>query len=418
MPTKSTSDDTHSNRKPQLDVVLIQLSSQRPSDVWRGMEQIRQLLKGNPEDREVYGLLLDAVQKNHDLRGQVRNLLIEMTQNDSKVAEQALLQLPSGIPDLLADADDAYYAGEYEKSIQLYRQILRLEPQNTQAKEHMAKAILKRDTGESPTDIPRAAQQYYRRARSYMAAREAVTALNLLSAAIEAAQAKGMKYPEAEAALNDVNNLVLADEYLNKAKDAQRKRKRKNAIELYEKALRLDPTNTDIRKKIRAQRVMLNIWWGILIPFLAVVLFGYRYFSTLPTITPTLSSSVTATSMVASTTPAIQTTVTRTSVTNTDMPSPTSTITLTPHPTFTETLSPTVTESVLGIGYINKAVASIWEEPNSGFLGQLNLKQPLTLLEEIKVSGDTWYRCRWEINDESYEGWILEDNINFGPPPP
>src|SRR5262245_55021621 len=104
---------THTNsgkHKSELDAILIQLSSQMPSDVWRGKEQVRQWLKEDPEDRDVYALLVNAAQKNRNLRDDVRNIIVEMLQNGSKAAEQAILSLPSGIDGILADADDAYYA--------------------------------------------------------------------------------------------------------------------------------------------------------------------------------------------------------------------------------------------------------------------------------------------------------------------
>jgi hypothetical protein len=109
MSGKTNPGKTPNKRKSQLDAVLIQLSSQRPSDVWRGMEQARQWLKEDTEDKDVYGLLLDAVQKNRDLREQVRNLLTEMMQGGSQSAEKAILALPSSLTDFIADADDAYY---------------------------------------------------------------------------------------------------------------------------------------------------------------------------------------------------------------------------------------------------------------------------------------------------------------------
>ncbi len=239
---------TSANRRI-LDTVLIQLKSQRPSDIWRGMDQVRQWLAEDPENRDVYGLLLDAVQENRDLRDQVRTILLEMIQKGSTSANEAMVKLPSGIQDLLADADDFYYAGEWERAIQLYKQVLKLEPENARAKDHIAKAEIKRLTGETASGLPRAAEQYYRRARSFIAARDVVTAMNLLSAAIEAARAKQMKYPEAEEALNDMNALLLADEFRQKAKIAISNEKWRDAMEMYSKASTLDPTNEIIQKE-------------------------------------------------------------------------------------------------------------------------------------------------------------------------
>ena len=98
-----------------------------------------------------------------------------------------------------------------------------------------------------------------------------------------------------------------------------------------------------------------------------------------------------------------------------------STPSLTPSPsktsTPTQTLTPTPTEISLGVGYINKATASILEEPNGRLIEKLELNHPLTLLEKKEVSNSNWYRCRWNNNGIIYEGWVFADNITFGPAP-
>ncbi|MDL1910510.1 tetratricopeptide repeat protein [Chloroflexi bacterium CFX6] len=455
-------------RKSQLDAVLIQLSSQRPSDVWRGMEQARQWLKEDPEDKDVYGILLDAVQKNRELREQVRALFFEMIQNGSQSAEKAMLALPSSLQDFLADADDAYYAAEYERAIQLYRQVLKLDPENARARDHIAKAEIKRITGESATGLPRAAEQYYRRARSYLAARDVVTAMNLLKAAIETAQAKGIKYSEAEEALINMQNLIVADEFRKKAKAALKDNKAKEALELYNKALALDSTNELMKKEFESlqkllqaettlrKQGILKIFTPIsrlqsavedarlamdsdnplltyverqigqirllritgLVFLLAIVILPLYFngnfaglFTPAMTSAPSPTGAPTNTVEVIPTFTEVQTTA---STPVTDTPEME---TNTPPPAFTETFTSTPTESILGVGYINKQVASAWKEPNAGLLGTLSLNTPLTLLEEREVSGSRWYRCRWEVGGIPQEGWILGGNITFGPPP-
>ena len=457
-------------RKTQLDATLIQLSSQRPSDVWRGMDQARQWLRENPEDKDVYGLLLDAVQKNRELRERVRNLFFEMIQNGSQSAEKAILALPSSVQDFLADADDAYYAAEYDRALQLYRQVLKLDPENTRAKDHIAKAEIKRITGESATGLPRAAEQYYRRARSYLAARDVITAMNLLKAAIETAQAKGIKYSEAEETLGNMQNLLVADEFRQKAKDALKDNKSKEALELYNKALALDSTNELIKKEfenlrdllqaeaklkkqnilkiftpisslqstVEAARLVMDFnnplltyiekqlsqiklfrvtGFFLLLIIITVPLYLSGnisgIFSPIPTYnTPASAEASTSTPEPEPTHTQVVPTDTLAPITNTP-----ETATDTPQPSPTETLSPTPTEMVLGTGYINKGVASAWEEPGLGLIGQLNLNQPLILLEKRDVADSAWYKCRWELNGVTQEGWILGGNITFGPAP-
>ena len=456
-------------RKSQLDAVLIQLSSQRPSDVWRGMEQARQWLKEDTEDKDVYGLLLDAVQKNRDLREQVRNLLTEMMQGGSQSAEKAILALPSSLTDFIADADDAYYGAEYERAINLYRQVLKLDPENAHAKDHIAKAEIKRITGETASGLPRVAEQYYRRARSYIAARDVITAMNLLNAAIEAAQAKNIKYIEAEEALNNMNNLLLADDFRQKAKTALNENRWNDALESYNKALTLDPANeltkreleslqdllrteTALKKRgvmrvfmpisklqntVEAARIVMNSGNPLLsyiekqlsqirlfratsiILLLIIIIFPLYYnddirglFAPVLAETPIISTA-TYTSEVVPTNTEQQATesiiITNTQTINTD----------TPTPTPTETLTPTPTEVILGTGYINKGIASTWDAPNGKLIERLSLNHPLTILEQKTIATNfLWYRCRWENNGITHEGWILAEYITFGSPPP
>lgn len=419
---------THTNsgkHKSELDAILIQLSSQMPSDVWRGKEQVRQWLKEDPEDRDVYALLVNAAQKNRNLRDDVRNIIVEMLQNGSKAAEQAILSLPSGIDGILADADDAYYAAEYDRAIQLYEQVLRLNPENPRAKEHLEKAKNNQASGETVSGLPRPAEQYYRRARSLIAARDYLAAVNLLEQAIEAAKAKGMSYPEAEEELQHMQNLLLAKEYLDKAKTALENKQRKEALDYYEKASNVDPSNKAIQRLINEQRGRLKneamiTWAGIAVAILVVGVVLFSFVTQRPPVTPTLIPPVvTQTPMTNLVTPA--------TISNTDIPLATSTpaqqitvevtVTNSITPTLTLTLTPVPTESIVGVGFINKAVASTWKEPNSGLIERLTLNHPLTLLEKRIEGQDIWYKCRWESNGVIQEGWILADYITFGAAP-
>ena len=450
--------------KRQLDAVFVQLRSQRPSDVWRGMDQVRRWLSEDSENRDVYGVLLDAVQESRELREQVRSLLYEMEQKGSKSAREALSNLPSGVQDFSVDANDAYYAGEYERAIQLYRQVLKLDPNNAHAKDHIAKAEIKRRTGETASGLPRPAEQYYRRARSYIAARDVVTAMNLLSAAIEAARAKKMKYPEAEEALNNMNNLLLADDYKQKARIALQNEQWKEALDDYGKALALDPTDEVVRKEsdslqnlLEAERLvqsgrisalfaplgkwentlsaarlfinpksrliklvekeinqikLLRVFSGVLL-FIGVIGLSYWGIPKIFASEPLSTSTPTATISALTETPTAPAATPTQPIEITGSPSITETPTITP----TETPSPTNTQLILGFGYINKATASAWQQPNSTLIERLGLYKVLTLLERIEVGGSVWYRCTWEKDGTTIEGWILADNISFGPPP-
>lgn len=459
-------EQSEKNRNPKYDAVLIQLSSQRPSDVWRGMEQVRQWLKEDLENRDVYGLLLDAVQANRDLlRDKIRSLFTEMMEKGSESAKEALSSLPTGIQDLLADADDVYYAAEYERAIKLYRQVIKLDLENVRAKDQLAKAELMRITGESAGDLPRAAEQFYRRARSYIAARDVVAAVNLLTAAIEAAQAKNKKYPDAEQALSGMHNLITAEEFKTKAYVALDKAKWKEAIDHYEKALTLDPINPITKKELESLQNLLEVeiqlkstgvskyfasisrWQSIMNSakivfntenaliksldkqlrkilwtryltlaalFLGITVFLFFIRSTLfpPLLQPPTTSTNTlqATASTSIDTNSISTFEPTLAIT--------ATFTETPTVTLTETSTLTPTQASLGTGYIIKAFVSSWEVPNERFIESLGLYQPVTVLEKEEVAGSTWYRCSWTNKDGlAREGWILGQYITFGIPP-
>ena len=126
--------------------------------------------------------------------------------------------------------------------------------------------------------------------------------------------------------------------------------------------------------------------------------------------TPAVISTVTDTPEVISTNTEQQATepviATNTQVINTN----------TPQPTPTETLTPT--EVILGVGYINKGIASTWDAPNGVLIEKLTLNHPLTILEKKDVAQSTWYRCRWVSNGTTREGWVLAEYVTFGTPPP
>jgi tetratricopeptide (TPR) repeat protein len=227
------------------------LRSQSASDILRGMSQARYFLQENPEDGQVYEILLDAVQENHDIRDKVLNLFLEMVQKGAKVAEDAISVFPSSVEDLLADADDAYYAAEYGRAIQIYIQVLRRAPDHARAMEYLTKAeTAQQDAGNLILGLPREAVQYFRRARSYLTAKDFLLAIKSLSAAVETAQAKGMAYPEAEELLKTADDYLTAEQYNEKANSALQKKQWGTFWDLYNRAILIHPQNHVIKRLI------------------------------------------------------------------------------------------------------------------------------------------------------------------------
>jgi hypothetical protein len=83
----------------------------------------------------------------------------------------------------------------------------------------------------------------------------------------------------------------------------------------------------------------------------------------------------------------------------------------------TNTPSPTPTVTTLGIGYVSKALITVWDNPNGKFVDRLGLYQIVTILDIKDVSGSIWLKCSWEFNAVISEGWILSEYIVFGTPP-
>jgi cellulose biosynthesis protein BcsQ len=194
----------------RLRAVRLQLQSSLPSEIWRALEQVRKWLKEDPENGDIYNLLLDAVQENPDIQEVVHDLIEKETITGSKAATKALNELPLSIQKLTADADDAYYATEYDQAINLYTKILQLEPSNEHAHIQLAKAQANRidKTNKSTKNLPREAVQWYRQARSYIAANDIEAATTFLSAAVEAAREQDVRFSEAEDLLVALQNIT------------------------------------------------------------------------------------------------------------------------------------------------------------------------------------------------------------------
>lgn len=259
-------------RANRLGALRIQLRSQLPSDFRRGLSQARQWLQADPEDAEIYNLLLEIAAENPALKEEIHNLVVNYSKRGSQTATQVLRGIenlsdgkevsPDQKPtnqanlstDLMSDADDAYYAAEFEKAVRLYRQVLATDPNNLRARQQLEKAEINRISQNTKASFPREAMQYYRRARSYIAARDTHSAIGMLVAAIEAAQAQGMKFPEAEDLLLNQQYMLTAVEYIGQAEKAIQDNDWDNALDLYERALRIDPDD----QRTKGARVQLQ----------------------------------------------------------------------------------------------------------------------------------------------------------------
>jgi tetratricopeptide (TPR) repeat protein len=236
-------------REMQLKAVQILLLSERSSDNWRAMRQINKWLQENLEDEEVYELLISVVQENDSLIDEVHSILNEMTRKGSRFALEALQIIPVSVQKLTNWADKNYYSADYEEAIKLYRRILSVEPDNQHAQLYINKAKLKKTELDASglvgnnniLDIPSDAVQYYRRACSYIAAADYSYAYYSLEAAIETAKANGIFYRDAKIKLNIVQQILAVNELREKVHLAINLEQWKEAMEICDKALLLEP---------------------------------------------------------------------------------------------------------------------------------------------------------------------------------
>ena len=78
--------------------------------------------------------------------------------------------------------------------------------------------------------LPARAMQYYRQVRSYLAAEDYQSAIENLNSALEIAQSHGQNFPEAEALLEMINNLLIADKSRENVKDAMKDERWEDAL--------------------------------------------------------------------------------------------------------------------------------------------------------------------------------------------
>lgn len=403
-------------RDKQLNAMQIQLRSQRASDILRGMAQVRKWLQENPEDRQIYEILLDAVQENHEIRERVRDLFLEMMQKGSKRAEEAISILPSTAKDLLADADDAYYAAEYSRAVQLYLQVLKRVPDHKRAKEHLAKAkSAQQDAGDMILGLPRDAAQYYRRARSYLAASDFLLAIKSLNAAVEAAQVRGMNYPDAEELLKTAQDSLIADEYKQKANLALEKERWREAFEYIDKGLALKLADVAIKKELESLQILLSAELDL------------RKFGTFKVFAPLEQIRIaqkTAKSVVSPDNPLLSLVAKQLTLINririgciivlvilgfVSIPFLNQKFvaySITPIPTKILVTTPPSSSQMPDIYGFTTEYVQTYSAPNGRWIGFIEKNQFVTILARQTVGIDTWYFCQWEIDGVVNQGWV------------
>ena len=110
--------------------------------------------------------------------------------------------------ELPAKADHHYYAAEYSQAINLYEEILALNPFNSHAIDYLGRAYIGFMGKKTEERIPREAVQSFRRAHSFIALGNWDIAAKILVMAVEASHNQGVTFSEAEDLLSRVNRQI------------------------------------------------------------------------------------------------------------------------------------------------------------------------------------------------------------------
>jgi hypothetical protein len=307
------------------------------------------------------------------------------------------------------------------------------------------------------TGLPYDAVQYFRRARSYIAAKDYVYANNWLQLAVEAARKAGVIYVDAEQLLTNVQDILAVDEVKKQVNPLLEEGQWEKALGIYAEAFAQHPANLLMKKEldgldglVHAEvrlrnkgffRLFTNLFRlravldstkdiikpnnplysfvrqqynqirsvqiGSVFVLLVVALFSSISIAKLirPLEPPPIITVTTAPAFVPSVIPT-QSIVTQTS---------TLAVTTTPSIIPTDALVPTPTLIILGYGKLENYYFKPFDQPNKNILTDVTVQrnQFLTILAKEMNGGALWYKCAWEADGVVYQGWILADRITI-----
>lgn len=173
----------------------------------------------------------------------------------------------ANINKLIENADNAYYATEYDKAIKLYKQVLDIDVDNKHARQQLRKSEINRSSKDAnPSDLPVEALQYYKRSRSLIMAGDLTEAKRLLKRAIQSAENAGVDFVDAERLMENLLDALKAAEFRKKALDELDTQHWAKAEVNLTAAHDLDPTDgvtkilmEHLKSLLRAQQLINNL---------------------------------------------------------------------------------------------------------------------------------------------------------------
>jgi tetratricopeptide (TPR) repeat protein len=152
------------------------------------------------------------------------------------------------VKELIKKADNAYYAAEYDRAIQLYREVLDLDPKNEHSKRQLKKAKFKRPLKRVRSeDLPVKALQFYKRSRSFITVGDLPEAKNLLKRAIDIAEEAGVDFANAKDLLRNIQAALKAEEFKKKAIEQLDTQQWTKSAASLSSAISLDPTDDEVQ---------------------------------------------------------------------------------------------------------------------------------------------------------------------------
>lgn len=180
--------------------------------------------------------------------------------------------------DKLASARRKFYAGEYYDAIDILSEVLRVEPNNQEARDRITQAEDNIKRGFVPdTRVPFEARVAYGRATSLERAKKYEEAKEFYNKALEEGRKGGPElanWPSAIEALLRIEQEIIAQQTLDEADALMRQDKWREAMEKYEIVLKLSPgemkaqKNLELLRKVQEQfekaRIQLTAMTGSL----------------------------------------------------------------------------------------------------------------------------------------------------------
>ncbi|MDQ7037394.1 MAG: hypothetical protein Q9P01_21895 [Anaerolineae bacterium] len=258
-------------------------------DIDEAIDILTEAISMNPDDADVIDLLQQAAAQNEQAAQRVRDLFNRYGV-DAQVSPQvaAPQQQPQDDPppppryeqsrrqeqtpqetqapqrqtdysdtdDLMSELTEAYYAGDYQLTIDLANRILSRDPQNSAATDYRQKSEDNLIRGVVPDHrIPFDARVSYNRANSLVRAGNYDEASKLYREARETAEVNGiLSWKDVEQALLDIQDLALARELMNDGDRLMAADNWAEALRKYEGALRVVPNDPQAEERLEMIR--------------------------------------------------------------------------------------------------------------------------------------------------------------------